>query len=211
MDMGIVNAGNIPIYEDIEPGLRKLLDEVILNKSEDGNHVQRLIDWAEEERARLQAIKEAGGGQVAAKKVDPWREYDVDKRLQHALIKGIDKYIDEDTEEARKNYPRPLHVIEGPLMAGMSIVGDYFGSGKMFLPQVIKSARVMKKAVGYLTPFMEAEKEAAGSAGGGASEVRYNGTVVLATVKGDVHDIGKNIVGVVLGCNNYRIVDMGVM
>ena len=134
MDMGIVNAGMIPIYEEIEPNLRKLLDEVILNKSENGDHVQRLIDWAEEERARLQAIKEAGGGQVVAKKADPWREFDVDKRLQHALIKGIDKYIDEDTEEARKNYPRPLHVIEGPLMAGMSIVGDYFGSGKMFLP-----------------------------------------------------------------------------
>lgn len=185
-----------------------MLDEVILNKSEDGNHVQRLIDWAQEEKERLQAIKEAGGGEVVAKKVDPWREYEVDERLKHALIKGIDKYIDEDTEEARKNYPRPLHVIEGPLMAGMSIVGDYFGSGKMFLPQVIKSARVMKKAVNYLTPFMEAEKEAAG---GVVSEVSYNGTVVLATVKGDVHDIGKNIVGVVLGCNNYRIIDMGVM
>lgn len=214
MDMGIVNAGNIPIYEDIEPNLRKLLDEVILNKSETGDHVQRLIDWAEEERARLQAIKEAGGGAVVAKKVDPWREYDVDKRLQHALIKGIDKYIDEDTEECRKNYPRPLNVIEGPLMAGMSTVGDYFGSGKMFLPQVIKSARVMKKAVNYLTPFMEAEQEAAnatGGEGGGVAEIKYNGTVVLATVKGDVHDIGKNIVGVVLGCNNYKIIDMGVM
>jgi len=165
MDMGIVNAGMIPIYEDIEPNLRKLLEEVILNKSEDGNHVQRLIDWAEEERQRLQAIKEAGGGEVVAKKVDPWREYDVDKRLQHALIKGIDKFIDEDTEEARKNYPRPLNVIEGPLMSGMSTVGDYFGSGKMFLPQVIKSARVMKKAVNYLTPFMEAEKAAANATG----------------------------------------------
>lgn len=125
------------------------------------------------------------------------------------MIKGIDKYIDEDTEEARKNYPRPLNVIEGPLMAGMSTVGDYFGSGKMFLPQVIKSARVMKKAVNYLTPFMEAEKEANGD--GSATEIQYNGTVVLATVKGDVHDIGKNIVGVVLGCNNYKIIDMGVM
>lgn len=165
MDMGIVNAGMIPIFEDIEPNLRQLLEEVILNKSEDGNHVQRLIDWAEEERQRLQAIKEAGGGEIVAKKVDPWREYDVDKRLQHALIKGIDKFIDEDTEEARKNYPRPLNVIEGPLMSGMSTVGDYFGSGKMFLPQVIKSARVMKKAVNYLTPFMEAEKAAANATG----------------------------------------------
>lgn len=125
------------------------------------------------------------------------------------MIKGIDKFIDQDTEEARKLFPRPLHVIEGPLMAGMSIVGDYFGSGKMFLPQVIKSARVMKKAVNYLTPFMEAEKTAAN--GGVASEVTYNGTIVLATVKGDVHDIGKNIVGVVLGCNNYKVIDMGVM
>lgn len=130
--------------------------------------------------------------------------------MKHALIKGNDKYIEEDTEEARQNFPRPLHVIEGPLMAGMSIVGDYFGSGKMFLPQVIKSARVMKKAVNYLTPFMEAEKEAAGGPDAG-SGVQYNGTIVLATVKGDVHDIGKNIVGVVLGCNNYKVIDMGVM
>jgi 5-methyltetrahydrofolate--homocysteine methyltransferase len=145
---------------DIEEKLRNLLDEVILNKSEDGNHVQKLIDYAQEEKERLDAIKAAGGGAVAAKKVDPWREYEVEERLKHALIKGIDKYIDQDTEEARLKYPRPLHVIEGPLMAGMSIVGDYFGSGKMFLPQVIKSARVMKKAVNYLTPFMEAEKAA---------------------------------------------------
>lgn len=209
MDMGIVNAGSIPIYVDIEEKLRNLLDEVILNKSEDGNHVQKLIDYAQEEKERLDAIKAAGGGQVTAKKLDPWREYEVEERLKHALIKGIDKYIDQDTEEARLKYPRPLHVIEGPLMAGMSIVGDYFGSGKMFLPQVIKSARVMKKAVNYLTPFMEAEKTAAN--GGVASEVQYNGTMVLATVKGDVHDIGKNIVGVVLGCNNYKVIDMGVM
>lgn len=150
----------------------------------------------------------ASGGKAVEKKVDPWREFEVDERLKHALIKGIDKYIEEDTEEARKNYPKPLHVIEGPLMAGMSIVGDYFGSGKMFLPQVIKSARVMKKAVNYLTPFMEAEKAAAGASSEGPE---YNGTIVLATVKGDVHDIGKNIVGVVLGCNNYKVIDMGVM
>lgn len=133
--MGIVNAGQIPIYEDIPEHLRKLLDCVILNKSENGNHVQELIDWAQEERERLEAIKAAGkGGVVAAKKADPWREFDVEERLKHSLIKGIDKYINEDTEEARKSFPRPLHVIEGPLMAGMSIVGDYFGSGKMFLP-----------------------------------------------------------------------------
>jgi 5-methyltetrahydrofolate--homocysteine methyltransferase len=125
------------------------------------DHVQRVIDYAQTEKERLDELKANGGKAVVEKKVDPWREFAVDERLKHALIKGIDKYIDEDTEEARKNYPRPLHVIEGPLMAGMSIVGDYFGSGKMFLPQVIKSARVMKKAVNYLTPFMEAEKEGA--------------------------------------------------
>jgi len=210
MNMGIVNAGQIPIYMDIEEKLRNLLDEVILNKSEDGNHVQKLIDYAQEEKERLDAIKAAGGGAVVAKKVDPWREYEVEERLKHALIKGIDKYIDQDTEEARQKFPRPLHVIEGPLMAGMSIVGDYFGSGKMFLPQVIKSARVMKKAVNYLTPFMEAEKTEL-NGGVEQTEVSYNGTVVLATVKGDVHDIGKNIVGVVLGCNNYKVIDMGVM
>lgn len=216
--MGIVNAGNIPIYEDIEPKLRNLLDCVILNKSENGNHVQELIDWAQEERERLEAIKAAGkGGVPVAKKADPWREYEVEERLKHALIKGIDKYINEDTEEARKKFPRPLNVIEGPLMAGMSIVGDYFGSGKMFLPQVIKSARVMKKAVNYLTPFMEEEKAANNAAGMTAAGdeidlgVSHNGVVVLATVKGDVHDIGKNIVGVVLGCNNFKIIDMGVM
>ena len=210
MDMGIVNAGMIPIYEDIKPELRDLLDELIWNKSEKMDHVQRIIDYAQEEKERLEALK-ASGGKGVVKKVDPWREYDVEERLKHALIKGIDKHIEEDTEEARKNYPRPLNVIEGPLMAGMSIVGDYFGSGKMFLPQVIKSARVMKKAVNYLTPFMEAEKEAAECAGGDAEGPSYNGTVVLATVKGDVHDIGKNIVGVVLGCNNYKVIDMGVM
>jgi 5-methyltetrahydrofolate--homocysteine methyltransferase len=206
MDMGIVNAGMIPIYDDIPKEVRELVDQVILNKSDKGDHVEKLIQYAQDEKERLDAIKAAGGGPVVVKKVEEWRNMPVEERLKHALIKGIDKYIDEDTEEARKNFPRPLHVIEGPLMAGMSIVGDYFGSGKMFLPQVIKSARVMKKAVNYLTPFMEAEKE-----GGGTGEVSYAGTVVLATVKGDVHDIGKNIVGVVLGCNNYKIIDMGVM
>lgn len=133
MDFGIVNAGMIPIYVDIPEKLRNLLDSVILNKSENGNHVQELIDYAQEEKERVDAFK-ASGGKAFVKKEDPWREYEVNERLKHALIKGIDKYIDEDTEEARKSYPRPLHVIEGPLMAGMSIVGDYFGSGKMFLP-----------------------------------------------------------------------------
>lgn len=208
MDLGIVNAGLIPIYDEIPLELRTLVDQVILNKSPNMDHVQRICDYAEAEKERLNAIKAAGGGAVAVKKEDPWRSWEVNERLKHALIKGNDKYIEQDTEEARLTYPRPLHVIEGPLMAGMSIVGDYFGSGKMFLPQVIKSARVMKKAVAYLTPFMEAEKEAAG---GAAGEVQHNGTVVLATVKGDVHDIGKNIVGVVLGCNNYKVIDMGVM
>jgi len=207
MDMGIVNAGMIPIYEDIPKELRELIDQVILNKSPNNDHVQRIIDYAEAEKEHLDQLKASGGGKVVAKKVEEWRELEVQERLKHSLIKGIDKYITEDTEEARKLFPRPLHVIEGPLMAGMSIVGDYFGSGKMFLPQVIKSARVMKKAVAYLTPFMEAEKEAAG----GGSEISYAGTIVMATVKGDVHDIGKNIVGVVLGCNNYKVIDMGVM
>ena len=167
MDMGIVNAGLIPIYEDIPQPLRTLLDEVILNKSPNMDHVERVIKYAEEEKERLDEEKAAGkGGPRVVKKVEEWRSFDVNERLKHALIKGNDKYIEEDTEEARKGFPRPLHVIEGPLMAGMSIVGDYFGSGKMFLPQVIKSARVMKKAVNYLTPFMEAEKVAAGGEAG---------------------------------------------
>jgi len=188
--------------------MREICEQVILNKSPEMDHVQRIIDFAQNEKERLDAIKAAGGGPVIAKKVEEWRNFPVDERLKHSLIKGIDKFIDEDTEEARRNYPRPLNVIEGPLMAGMSIVGDYFGSGKMFLPQVIKSARVMKKAVNYLTPFMEAEKNVGGVE---STEIQYAGTVVLATVKGDVHDIGKNIVGVVLGCNNYKVIDMGVM
>ena len=208
MDMGIVNAGNIPIYEDIPTEVRTLIDEVILNKSPNMDHVQRIIDYAQNEKERLEALKATGQPAATAKKQEAWREEPVEERLKHSLIKGIDKYIDADTEEARQKYPRPLNVIEGPLMAGMSIVGDYFGSGKMFLPQVIKSARVMKKAVNYLTPYMEKEKQ---EQFGEGAEIEYNGTVVLATVKGDVHDIGKNIVGVVLGCNNYKVIDMGVM
>merc|ERR1712100_569241 len=143
---------------------------------------------------------------------DAWRNGNYTERLQHGLIHGIDKFIEEDTEEARADLPKPLNVIEGPLMGGMAIIGDLFGSGKMFLPQVIKSARVMKKAVAYLIPFMEEEKRAAAIASGGdPDQEMWNGTVLMATVKGDVHDIGKNIVGVVLGCNNYKVVDMGVM
>lgn len=210
MDMGIVNAGKLPVYDDVDAELRNVLEEVVWNKSDDNDHVNRLIALAEKTKEELEAAKAGGTGVVKKKAVDAWRTLPVDERLKHALIKGIVEFIEADTEEARQNYPRPLHVIEGPLMDGMSIVGDYFGSGKMFLPQVIMSARVMKKAVNYLTPFMEAEKAAA-SGGVASTEVQYNGTVVLATVKGDVHDIGKNIVGVVLGCNNFKIVDMGVM
>ena len=164
MDMGIVNAGKLPLYEDISIELRNLLTEVILNESQDGNHVDRLIDYAKREKERLEEAKEAGTGVKKDKKVEEWRTKPVEERLKHALIKGIIDFVDEDTELARKNFERPLQVIEGPLMEGMSIVGDYFGSGKMFLPQVIQSARVMKKAVNYLVPFMEAERLAKGGA-----------------------------------------------
>ena len=188
-----------------------------MNESPNMDHVERLIDYAKKEKERLDELKEGGQGGIERKekKVDEWRTKPVNERLKHALIKGIVEFVDQDTEEARQQYERPLSVIEGPLMEGMSIVGDYFGSGKMFLPQVIQSARVMKKAVAYLVPFMEAERAAKSLANGEKVEeyvgIQYNGTVLLATVKGDVHDIGKNIVGVVLGCNNYKVIDMGVM
>jgi 5-methyltetrahydrofolate--homocysteine methyltransferase len=192
MDMGIVNAGQLVIYDDIEPTLKKLCEDVIFNIDNDTNETtERMIQFAE-------TVKAKGKVQV---KDDAWRSEDVEKRLAHALVHGITEYIDEDTEEARKLSSRPLDVIEGPLMNGMNIVGDLFGSGKMFLPQVVKSARVMKKSVAYLTPFIEAEKREASNAP----------KVLLATVKGDVHDIGKNIVGVVLACNGYDIIDLGVM
>jgi 5-methyltetrahydrofolate--homocysteine methyltransferase len=200
MDMGIVNAGQLEIYEEIEPELKVLVEDVLLNRRPDAT--ERLVEFGE-------ALKAAGGGTAASeKKTEEWRNGTVEERLSHALVKGIDTYIDIDTEEARAELGRPLAVIEGPLMAGMSVVGDLFGAGKMFLPQVVKSARVMKKAVAYLTPFMEAEKAAMAAAG---QEVKTQGKIVLATVKGDVHDIGKNIVGVVLACNNYEVIDMGVM
>jgi len=200
MDMGIVNAGQLEIYEEIEPDLKVLVEDVLLNRRPDAT--ERLVEFGE-------ALKAAGAGAVASeKKTEEWRNGTVEERLSHALVKGIDAYIDIDTEEARVKLGRPLLVIEGPLMAGMSVVGDLFGAGKMFLPQVVKSARVMKKAVAYLTPFMEAEKAAMAAAG---QVVRTQGKIVLATVKGDVHDIGKNIVGVVLACNNYEVIDMGVM
>src|SRR6266705_1712500 len=190
LDMAIVNAGQLAVYEEIDPELRERVEDVLLNRRDDAT--ERLVDFAEN-------IKAKGKAKV---KDEAWRAQLVEERLKHALVKGIVYYIDIDTEEARKNCKRPLDVIEGPLMAGMSVVGDLFGSGKMFLPQVVKSARVMKKAVAYLMPFMEAEKS------GGA---KPQGRIVMATVKGDVHDIGKNIVGVVLQCNNYDVLDLGVM
>ena len=200
MDMGIVNAGMLEVYEEIEPALKTLVEDVLLNRRPDAT--ERLVEFGE-------ALKAAGTGTTAdEKKTEQWRLGTVEERLSHALVKGIDTYIDQDTEEARAKLGRPLAVIEGPLMDGMGVVGDLFGAGKMFLPQVVKSARVMKKAVAYLTPFMEAEKAALAASG---REVKAQGKIVLATVKGDVHDIGKNIVGVVLACNNYEVIDMGVM
>ena len=200
MDMGIVNAGMLEVYEEIEPELKVLVEDVLLNRRPDAT--ERLVEHGE-------ALKAASSGvAVNEKKAEEWRNGTVEERLSHALVKGIDTYIEIDAEEARVKLGRPLLVIEGPLMAGMSVVGDLFGAGKMFLPQVVKSARVMKKAVAHLTPFMEAEKAALVAAG---HTVKTQGKIVLATVKGDVHDIGKNIVGVVLACNNYEVIDMGVM
>lgn len=206
MDMGIVNAGQLVIYDEIEPGLKKLCEDVILNRNNDNNEAtEKLIAFAETVKAK---------GKVEVKD-EAWRNTSVEERLKHALVNGITDYIDIDTEEARKKYATPLEVIEGPLMAGMDVVGDLFGSGKMFLPQVVKSARVMKKSVAILTPYIEAEKEerkqAHLAAGTENKESASAPRVLLATVKGDVHDIGKNIVGVVLGCNGYDIIDLGVM
>ena len=198
MDMGIVNAGMLEVYEEIEPELKVLVEDVLLNRRPDAT--ERLVDHGE-------SLKSAGTV-VSEKKAEEWRNGTVEERLSHALVKGIDAYIEIDAEEARVKLGRPLLVIEGPLMDGMSVVGDLFGAGKMFLPQVVKSARVMKKAVAHLTPFMEAEKAALEASG---QVVKAQGKIVLATVKGDVHDIGKNIVGVVLACNNYEVIDMGVM
>jgi len=206
--MSIVNPGGLPRYQDIDAHTVKLCEEVILNKSDDGKHVDRFLEFAENAKNPPKAA--AAGAPAAAK--DAWRNGTYTEKLQHALINGIDKFIVQDTEEARADLPVPLNVIEGPLMGGMAIIGDLFGAGKMFLPQVIKSARVMKKAVAYLIPFMEEEKRLAALADGSdPDQPKWNGTVLMATVKGDVHDIGKNIVGVVLGCNNYNVIDMGVM
>jgi 5-methyltetrahydrofolate--homocysteine methyltransferase len=190
LDMAIVNAGQLAVYEEIEPELRERVEDVLLNRRDDAT--ERMIEFAER-------VKAKGKAPVAD---ETWRKQPVEERLKHALVKGIVDHIDVDTEEARQKCKRPLDVIEGPLMAGMSVVGDLFGAGKMFLPQVVKSARVMKKAVAYLMPFMEAEKSA---------DAKPQGRIVMATVKGDVHDIGKNIVGVVLQCNNYDVIDLGVM
>ncbi|HAD33422.1 MAG TPA: methionine synthase, partial [Chitinophagaceae bacterium] len=192
MDMGIVNAGQLAVYDEIPPLLKQLCEEVILNRNNINNEAtEALIRYADEVKsdAKVQVRDEA------------WRQWSVEQRLAHALVNGITDYIDLDTEEARQKYPKPLDIIEGPLMDGMNVVGDLFGNGKMFLPQVVKSARVMKKSVAYLTPFIEAEKK----------ESTQAPKVLLATVKGDVHDIGKNIVGVVLACNGYQIIDLGVM
>jgi len=197
MDMGIVNAGQLVVYDEIEPQLKELCEDVILNRNNENNEAtEKLITFAETVKAKGREEK----------KDDAWRNTPVEERLKHALVNGITDYIDADTEEARQNYPKPLDVIEGPLMDGMNVVGDLFGAGKMFLPQVVKSARVMKKSVAVLTPYIEEEKKKNPMAGNGNVP-----RILLATVKGDVHDIGKNIVGVVLGCNGYEVIDLGVM
>jgi 5-methyltetrahydrofolate--homocysteine methyltransferase len=194
LDMGIVNAGQLEVYQEIEPELLQRVEDVLFNRRPDAT--ERLVELAE-------TVKGTKG--ISQEKDLAWREAPVAERLAHALVKGITDYIIEDTEEARQQAERPLHVIEGPLMDGMNIVGDLFGAGKMFLPQVVKSARVMKQAVAYLIPFLEEEKRLTGR------EDENNGRILMATVKGDVHDIGKNIVGVVLQCNGYEVIDLGVM
>ena len=191
LDMGIVNAGQLAVYEEIPKDLLERVEDVLLNRRPDAT--ERLVTFAE-------TVRDQEKGPAVE---DAWRRGTIEERMTHALVRGIDAFVDADTEEARQKYGRPLAVIEGPLMAGMNVVGDLFGSGKMFLPQVVKSARVMKKAVAYLTPFLEAEKLASGA--------RAEAKIVMATVKGDVHDIGKNIVGVVLACNSYEVLDLGVM
>jgi 5-methyltetrahydrofolate--homocysteine methyltransferase len=195
MDMGIVNAGQLDVYDAIDPELREACEDVVMNRAPKGTNVsatERLLEMADRFK----------GGEVAEKVAAEWRSWPVEKRLEHALVKGLDADVVADTEEARGLFARPIEVIEGPLMAGMNVVGDLFGAGKMFLPQVVKSARVMKKAVAHLLPFIEAEKSVGSSS---------KGRIVMATVKGDVHDIGKNIVGVVLQCNNFEVIDLGVM
>ena len=191
MDMAIVNAGQLDVYDQIDPELREACEDVIFDKRDDAT--ERLVALAERYR---------GTDAVAEKALAEWRSLPVRERLSYALVKGLDAHIVEDTEEARQSATRPIDVIEGPLMDGMNVVGDLFGGGKMFLPQVVKSARVMKKAVAHLLPFIEAGKD---------ENAKGKGRIVMATVKGDVHDIGKNIVGVVLQCNGYEVIDLGVM
>ncbi len=195
MDMAIVNAGMLTIYDDIPKDLLERVEDVVLNRRPDAG--ERLVDFAEQVKGQGKEVKESDKLK--------WREGDLQERITHALVKGITEFIEEDAEEARQQAEKPLHVIEGPLMVGMNVVGDLFGAGKMFLPQVVKSARVMKKAVAYLLPYIEEEKRRSGN------ESQNNGVIIMATVKGDVHDIGKNIVGVVLSCNNFEVIDLGVM
>ena len=205
MDMGIVNPSMLEVYEEVDKELLELVEDVILNRRPDAT--ERLVDFGE----KLKTSVSEGRSSLAsdsARVLEAWRTGTIEARLSHALVKGIDQFIDVDTEEARQKHGKPLLIIEGPLMDGMRVVGDLFGAGKMFLPQVVKSARVMKKAVAYLQPFMEAEKAALVASGGTA---KAQGKIIMATVKGDVHDIGKNIVGVVLACNNYEVIDLGVM
>jgi 5-methyltetrahydrofolate--homocysteine methyltransferase len=205
MDMGIVNPSMLEVYEEVEPELLVLVEDVLLNRRPDAT--ERLVEYGEKLKASASEGRSPLVGD-SARVQDAWRTGTVEERLSHALVKGIDQFIDTDTEEARQKYGKPLTIIEGPLMDGMRVVGDLFGAGKMFLPQVVKSARVMKKAVAYLQPYMEAEKAALIASGGTA---KAQGKIIMATVKGDVHDIGKNIVGVVLACNNYEVIDLGVM
>ena len=201
LDMGIINAGMVTVYDEIEPRLKKLVEDVILNRpdTEGGSGAEKLIAYAEELKTHA-----SGGKAATASEKNAWRAFSLEKRMEHALVHGITDFVDQDTEEARQKYGVPLKVIEGPLMDGMKVVGELFGAGKMFLPQVVKSARSMKRAVAYLEPFMDAEKTASGA-------TQTQGVFVIATVKGDVHDIGKNIVGVVLACNGYKVIDLGVM
>src|SRR5690606_27103149 len=198
MDMGIVNPTMLEVYDEIDKELLERVEDVLLNRRDDAT--ERLLEFAETFKGSVKKKEQD----------DEWRKGTVEDRLSHALVKGIIDFIDQDTEEARQKYGRPLHVIEGPLMAGMNVVGDLFGAGKMFLPQVVKSARVMKTSVAYLEPFLIQERDAARAANAAFEEAKPP-KVLLATVKGDVHDIGKNIVGVVLACNNYEVVDLGVM
>lgn len=205
MTMGIVNAGNLIVYDTIEENLRKLIEECILNNSNDNKHVERLLKYAEEEKLN----SKSDGNKQKEVKIDEWRLLSYSERLKHSLVKGISDFIELDCEEARQHYPNALNVIEGPLMNAMNVVGELFGAGKMFLPQVIKSASVMKKAVNYLSPYIELEKKK--DINNDQDSNSYNGTIIISTVKGDVHDIGKNIVALVLSCNNYRVIDLGVM